>query len=600
MAETERNLAALTLGPLYHKLDPGRQEIRLLVLKPAASSEEEVRCMVQHTSLKSRPRAKYETISYVWGDPTVQSTILIQDERVLIPANAAVVLRRFRKKAEDRVLWIDAVCINQHDIDERSQQVALMAEVYFYPTQGLIRIGECSDPTKKLRRSVELVLADAANETDNFRSFATTVRSTTGGLVPMGNGSLPAGADIGLLLRMLNMPWFGRVWVVREAILPPKSTCYYGAARFSLTDILRVAMWLQYKRLLMKPDDMSLQTEMNRANALWALKYDYKEGKPTGRKMKLPKPKDRVFGMLGLYQRLVNETIPPGLRPDYSRSLTDILIDVVRAMIDNSYTLDFFDRVSYPWQAESSSLHDRPVPTWLPPFHRRRDRMLDAPLLSTRFNAHNYKPITIPPRLWISPGVLILVGFQVSRVDRISSEYPLNVLDDGIDDVAWRWMAEAQTELDATSEVRRTALASSIILGSNLFDCTIQPDAALRAYDKLIRDSAQGLSMQAQLANVDDDDVIMPGMYLQSSSRCLHRRCFSLEDGRIGAGPAEMDVGDVVVILYGCRWPLVLLEMPIPGHYLVRSAAYVHDIMEGTAVILHEMRHGRDEVFFLH
>ncbi|KAK3675337.1 hypothetical protein LTR78_004847 [Recurvomyces mirabilis] len=526
MAETERNLAALTLGPLYHKLDPGRQEIRLLVLKPAASSEEEVRCMVQHTSLKSRPRAKYETISYVWGDPTVQSTILIQDERVLIPANAAVVLRRFRKKAEDRVLWIDAVCINQHDIDERSQQVALMAEVYFYPTQGLIRIGECSDPTKKLRRSVELVLADAANETDNFRSFATTVRSTTGGLVPMGNGSLPAGADIGLLLRMLNMPWFGRVWA--------------------------------------------------------------------------SKPKDRVFGMLGLYQRLVNETIPPGLRPDYSRSLTDILIDVVRAMIDNSYTLDFFDRVSYPWQAESSSLHDRPVPTWLPPFHRRRDRMLDAPLLSTRFNAHNYKPITIPPRLWISPGVLILVGFQVSRVDRISSEYPLNVLDDGIDDVAWRWMAEAQTELDATSEVRRTALASSIILGSNLFDCTIQPDAALRAYDKLIRDSAQGLSMQAQLANVDDDDVIMPGMYLQSSSRCLHRRCFSLEDGRIGAGPAEMDVGDVVVILYGCRWPLVLLEMPIPGHYLVRSAAYVHDIMEGTAVILHEMRHGRDEVFFLH
>ncbi|KAK4551678.1 hypothetical protein LTR86_010965 [Recurvomyces mirabilis] len=473
---------------------------------------------------------------------------------------------------------------------------SLMAGVYFYPTQGLIWIGECSDLIKKVRRSVELVLADAANESDNFHSFATTVRNITGGFVPMGTESLPAGADI----------------VVQEAILPAKSTCYYGAARYSLTDILRVAMWLQYKRLLMNTDDISLQNETNRANALWALKHDYEEGKPTGRKMNLPhvlytingsqasNPKDCVYDMLGLYQRLVNETIPPGLRPDYSRSLTDILIDVVRAMTDASHTLDFFDRVSYPWQAESSSLHDTPVPTWLPPFHRSRDRMLDAPLLSTRFNAHNHKPITIAPRLWISPGVLILVGFQVSRVDRISSLYPLNVLDDGIDDLAWRWMAEAQTELDATSEVRRTALASSIILGPNLFNCTIQPDAALRAYDKLIRDSAQGLSMQAQLANVDDDDVIAPGMYLQSSSKCLHRRCFSLEDGRIGAGPAEMDVGDVVVILYGCRWPLVLLQMPIPGHYLVRSAAYVHDIMEGTAVILHEMRHGREKVFFLH
>ena len=76
------------------------------------------------------------------GDVTLSRTINISGKTLSITQNLFEGLRRIRHPAVSRRIWIDAVCINQNDIAERSAQVAQMAEVYVYETHAIIWLGE--------------------------------------------------------------------------------------------------------------------------------------------------------------------------------------------------------------------------------------------------------------------------------------------------------------------------------------------------------------------------------------------------------------------------------------------------------------------------
>jgi hypothetical protein len=93
------------------------------------------------------PLIQYETISYVWDDPTLRSPIRLDGEVVNIPQSAERALRRFRWKTSERMVWIDAVCINQADLIERSQQVAIMADIYRGGLRNLVYLGDEDDTT---------------------------------------------------------------------------------------------------------------------------------------------------------------------------------------------------------------------------------------------------------------------------------------------------------------------------------------------------------------------------------------------------------------------------------------------------------------------
>ncbi|OQO11554.1 hypothetical protein B0A48_03281 [Cryoendolithus antarcticus] len=120
----------------YRPLDKARREIRLLRLK-AGYGEDTVRCEITHASLDDAALASYETISYVWGDPSIRTIIEIDGSRVLEPKTAAAALTRMRLEDEDRTLWIDAICIDQSNKPERSHQVNMMAEIYTRGTRCL-------------------------------------------------------------------------------------------------------------------------------------------------------------------------------------------------------------------------------------------------------------------------------------------------------------------------------------------------------------------------------------------------------------------------------------------------------------------------------
>lgn len=102
----------------YRPLDTTKQEIRLLRLRRKCfSSMGRVEGTIIYSSLLSP--VPYETVSYCWGEASLRAAILVNGRLMDVPASAEAVLSAIRYDNKERLIWIDAVCINQDDKNER-------------------------------------------------------------------------------------------------------------------------------------------------------------------------------------------------------------------------------------------------------------------------------------------------------------------------------------------------------------------------------------------------------------------------------------------------------------------------------------------------
>jgi hypothetical protein len=92
-------------------------------------------CRIRHANLRDN---SYCTLSYTWGDPVFTKTLVVDDNScILITENLDMALRRFRL-ASIRFLWADAACIDQHNVQERAEQVRLMGQIFGQAEKVLI------------------------------------------------------------------------------------------------------------------------------------------------------------------------------------------------------------------------------------------------------------------------------------------------------------------------------------------------------------------------------------------------------------------------------------------------------------------------------
>ncbi|KAF8858381.1 hypothetical protein BDZ45DRAFT_743418 [Acephala macrosclerotiorum] len=119
------------MATFHHSpLDPAQSEIRLLKLFPCTGFDADIRLELFHASLHSAP--EYLPLSYTWGAPyegllsewddiNHTCTITVSGAPFQIRMNLESALRHIRKcQPHETVLWIDAICINQDDVAERS------------------------------------------------------------------------------------------------------------------------------------------------------------------------------------------------------------------------------------------------------------------------------------------------------------------------------------------------------------------------------------------------------------------------------------------------------------------------------------------------
>ncbi|ENI03928.1 hypothetical protein COCC4DRAFT_116764, partial [Bipolaris maydis ATCC 48331] len=116
------------------------REIRLITISAGRFNDPLV-CTLSHKDLDSHQIPEYETISYCWGNAAQRNIIVLNNLPISVPSSSAAALRHVRLCQSDRTVWLDAICINQNDIEERSRQVAIMGAIYRNGTRNLIYLG---------------------------------------------------------------------------------------------------------------------------------------------------------------------------------------------------------------------------------------------------------------------------------------------------------------------------------------------------------------------------------------------------------------------------------------------------------------------------
>jgi hypothetical protein len=127
--------------------------IRLLRLLPSEDRKAPIQCELFHCSLQNSGKRThpYDALSYVWGDSSKSQPIFIREHNstrghnLLVTGNLHEALLRLRTCFVERIMWIDAVSINQKDNREKEQQIQLMATIYGQANRVVVWLGEMAD-----------------------------------------------------------------------------------------------------------------------------------------------------------------------------------------------------------------------------------------------------------------------------------------------------------------------------------------------------------------------------------------------------------------------------------------------------------------------
>lgn len=196
----------------YKTLKKG--EIRLLNLQPRRSSlaskldwpHSEIECSFSVTNLHDSP--PFEALSYTWGDRESCITVKLDGELVKITENLCLALQHLRLDDLPRTLWVDALCINQLDYNERNQQVAAMRYIYERATCVVIFLGEAWDGHEIAIEFLQLV-----SQNDFHYNPSLTPHITVRGL----DTTTEKLRDE--IAHFFHLPWWDRIWVIQEYVL---------------------------------------------------------------------------------------------------------------------------------------------------------------------------------------------------------------------------------------------------------------------------------------------------------------------------------------------------------------------------------------------
>jgi len=138
MAATDRDSNIYQYTPL-----PSEKFIRLLELYPGQKNDS-INFTLHQVEFTNTP--SFENISYAWGDPANKTNVLCDGKFITVTRNLEDALLRLRLRDKSRILWADAICINQKDDVEKGVQVGIMQKIYSHATRICVWLG-CTTPS---------------------------------------------------------------------------------------------------------------------------------------------------------------------------------------------------------------------------------------------------------------------------------------------------------------------------------------------------------------------------------------------------------------------------------------------------------------------
>lgn len=313
-------------GVYIHEPFRKANEIRLLNLRGGKPGDI-IKADLETVNVREGRDHGYDAISYTWadenGDATKCCSLEIGSHGLLLPItrNCDAVLRRVQKYT-NRV-WIDAVCINQNDIQERAKQVDLMSMIYTGASRTFAYLGEATDDSDSVLRNLAV-----------------------------GTWTPPH-----LLEPFFGRPYFSRVWVVQEIALSQHIIMMCGETCEKWTDFMdsghlrRIYTQSVYQTFptVFKLDP---QHHLRSASLLDVLHL--------GRSCKASDPRDKVFGLMALV------TAEQRLSANYSMSTADLYTEIAKGF-DKSQARGIVAILgNLCYRSDEARAQTQGLPTWVP------------------------------------------------------------------------------------------------------------------------------------------------------------------------------------------------------------------------------------------
>ena len=187
--------------------------IRLLNIEPGYA-DSPLCCSLQEKTLDDA-FTLYYALSYCWGTSSSLKEITCNSQPLLITPNLHAVLLEYRRRGINIPLWVDAVCIDQSNVTERTSQVRMMQTIYSQAARVVVWLGEAASTDDM---AIEVLKA-------MYAPWATFRNPISGTELPLFTGQNDANYDASLAARIpfayfdalaafLLRPWFSRIWML--------------------------------------------------------------------------------------------------------------------------------------------------------------------------------------------------------------------------------------------------------------------------------------------------------------------------------------------------------------------------------------------------
>ncbi|QDS77734.1 hypothetical protein FKW77_004484 [Venturia effusa] len=609
---------------------------------------ETIHLRMRVVDLNHDPKPHFTALSYTWGPPLPSQKdephkrwlVKIGDTLCCVQKNLYDCLEQFSQSAEELYngdLWIDALCINQDDEDERSQQVNRMAQIYQSADLVLMWLGKDSEDSA-------MALA-----CDSLQKLAPYIKP--------GHdlGTLPAGIvmdDFLAVSKLYQRTWFTRVWVIQELLLAKETkflcgrheATWFDLAQFSHFIATSTSGWrkkFDREQLIAISAPARLAAGRRRFEAK-TVDDDLLYHLIRSRSFKAGSPRDKVYSLLGLIQAKVqNEAQTPLLHADYTLSDSEVYIATAIHILENSYHLLLLGQV----EGEDYQQLDG-LPSWVPDwsvgariglgvtgynrYHASRLRRsgnltilkkeyvlkLEGMFLDTTTvvgeSKLNFNTKSHPANRNLPHWLDILEG--------IENPYPVRTIHNKLqsrDEVFWRTLI-ADTGMAGTAGEGPICPASpKLRLSFRTWFLRILLETVERAHssmatvqapvivppeltilDRLAKESEPSEAILPTSAEVlcyfdqekissshsSDPDPTDASLdeFEAAYSHSPHLRLFRTAKGYLGLGTTSMREKDTVWIIPGSRIPLIFRKVREPRRYRLVGGAYLHGFMQRT------------------
>jgi hypothetical protein len=179
----------------YSPLSSEPNSIRLLCLLPHEDETADIQCELFEYSLPNSCKRThlYDALSYVWGNPDEKLHIFIHKNSFDVTVNLRAALSRLRNHSVQRILWIDAICIDQANQEEKEHQIQSMAKIYGQANRVVVWLGDAADDSDLALEEIRIARDKSTNSLDSERIQQA-------------------------VLALLQRPWFRRIWVWEQTL----------------------------------------------------------------------------------------------------------------------------------------------------------------------------------------------------------------------------------------------------------------------------------------------------------------------------------------------------------------------------------------------